>query len=134
SAGEAYGVWRSSELSVKDRTGHASFLRRHDGLARQPGRAQATLVEHKGQAFAMTQVSEDDVCQQERPSASESLHSRQEGLRIGPDLLDRNHVEPRKRLRDTEHVAEIAQGGLTGNRAPLRRQPVEGPNVPGPDE
>ena len=33
---------------------------------------------------------------------------------------------------DEEHVAEIAQRGLAARRAPLGRQTIEGPDVPGP--
>jgi hypothetical protein len=96
--------------------------------------SRAKLVEHERQPLLIACVPEGYIGQQERPSAPERLKRREERLRIGSDLLDRHHVEPAKRLGDAKDVAEIPQGGLPGYRAPPRRQPVEGADVPGPDQ
>ncbi len=60
------------------------------------------------------------------------LQRREERLWVCSDLLDCHNVEPAKRLGDAKDVAEVAEGRITGHRAPLGRRTVEGADVPVP--
>jgi len=91
-------------------------------------------VEHKRQPLEVALPPAGDVGDQERPPLTQHLQHRQERLRASADLLHRDDVEAAHHLGDAQQVAEVTDRRVAGHRPPFGGQPVEGADVPRPDQ